>query len=116
MMHGSETSILNFQPGSGTIPNLWVLFGVPTSHGAQLAISDTAPSNAQTVVTSPYGVPIFEIARTNASAAIYQDTNTFVMQLSNMRVNPTLLRTVTWAAMNSMTTNWNQWLAPDPNL
>jgi hypothetical protein len=114
MMHGSETSILNFQPGSGTLGNLWVLFGVPTSHGAQQAISVTAPTNAQSIVTAPYGLPLFEIARTNMPAATFQDSNTFVVQLSNMRVNPTLLRTVAWSNMNSLTTNWTQWLAPDP--
>jgi transglutaminase-like putative cysteine protease len=114
LMHGSETSILNFQPGSGTIGNLWVFFGLPTSHGAQQAISVSAPANAQTIVTAPYGLPLFEIARTNAPAAIFQDSTSFVVQLSNMRVNPTLLRTVTWAEMNSLTTNWTQWLDPDP--
>ena len=114
MMHGSETSTLIFQPGSGTINNLWVLFGVPTSHGAQQAISVTAPFNAQTVITSPYGLPIFEIGRTNVPPATFQDSNTFVVQVSNMRVNPALLRTGTWSNMNSLTTNWTQWLAPDP--
>jgi transglutaminase-like putative cysteine protease len=113
MMHGSETCILNFQAGSGTIPNLWVLFGVPSSHGAQQAIADTAPANAQTILTPPYGVPVFEIARTNVPAAIFHDTNAFVARLSNMRVNPTLLRTVTWSDLNSPGTNWSPWLAPD---
>lgn len=114
IMHGSETSILNFQPGSGTIGNLWVFFGVPTTHGAQQALSVTAPANAQSIVTSPYGLPLFEIARTNVPAATFQSSNTFVVKLSNMRVNPTLLRAVTWSNLNSLTTNWTQWLAPDP--
>jgi len=114
MMHGSETCILNFQPGSGTIGNLWVFLGMPTSHGAQQAISVTAPTNAQSIITAPYGLPLFEIARTNVPAGIFQDSATFVVQLSKMRVNPTLLRTVTWANLSSMTTNWTQWLAPDP--
>src|ERR1039457_2867531 len=30
-----------------------------------------------------------------------------------MRVNPTLLRSVSWNDINNMTTNWTQWLAPD---
>jgi len=114
MMHGSQICTLNFQAGSGTIHNLWVLFGVPTSHGAQQALSVTAPLNAQTVVTAPYGLPIFEVGRTNVPAATFQDTNAFVVQVSNMRVNPTLLRTGTWSNMNSLTANWTQWLAPDP--
>ena len=30
-----------------------------------------------------------------------------------MRVNPTILRTNTWANMAALTTNWTQWIAPD---
>ena len=39
LMHGFETYTLDFQAGSGTINDLWVLFGVPTSHGARKAWS-----------------------------------------------------------------------------
>src|ERR1039457_4406087 len=35
------------------------------------------------------------------------------VQLYRMRVNPTLLRAVTWADMIALTTNWTQWLVPD---
>jgi transglutaminase-like putative cysteine protease len=114
VMQGWETCNLNFQPGSGTIGNLWVLFGDPTSHGAQQAIYVPTPKNAQSIVTAPYGLPLFEIARTNVSAQTFLDSNAFVVQLSSMRVNPTLLRTVTWSDLDSMTTNWTQWLSPDP--
>jgi hypothetical protein len=114
MMHGSETSNLGFQPGSGTIPNLYVIFGVPTSHGAQSVITVSGPTNSQYVVTPPSGVPVFAIVRTNAPASTFRDMSTFVAELSNIRVNPSLLRTVTWLDMNSLTTNWTQWLGPDP--
>lgn len=114
VMHGAETCILTFQPGSGTIHNLWVLFGVPTSHGAQQAICVTAPSNSQTIATPPYGVPVFQVGRTNSPAATFQDSSAFTVKLWNMRVNPPLLRAVTWADLNSMTADWTQWLSPDP--
>lgn len=113
MMHGSEYYTLNFQPGSGNLNNLWVLFGVPTTHGAQTAVSVTSPTNGQTILTSPYGVPVFVISRTNVPAQVFQDTNYFTVQLNNIRVNPTILRTNTWAGLAAMTTNWTQWIAPD---
>jgi transglutaminase-like putative cysteine protease len=114
MMHGWESNSLSFQPGSGTIGSLEIFFGVPTTHGAQQAFSVTPPANAQSLVTAPYGLPLFEIARTNVPAGTFQDQDSFVVQLSNMRVNPTLLRAATWAEMTSLGTNWTQWLAPDP--
>jgi Transglutaminase-like superfamily len=113
ILGGSETSILNYQPGSGSLDNLWVLFGDPTTHGAQQVINVTEPANAVLVVTAPYGLPIFDLARTNVVPATFQDTESFTAQLSRMRVNPDLLREVTWADMAGMSSNWTQWLAPD---
>ena len=113
LMHGLESYTLHFQPSSGNLTNLWVLFGVPTSHGAQSAVSMSCPTNGHLILTPPCGVPVFEISRTNVPAAVFTDTNCFTVQLSNIRVNPTMLRTNTWASMKTMTTNWTQWLAPD---
>ena len=113
MMHGYEYYTLNFRPGSGNVNNLWVLFGVPTTHGAQTAISVTSPTNGQTIITPPCSVPVFVISRTNVPAQVFQDTNYFTVQLNNIRVNPSLLRTNTWAGMAGMTTNWTEWIAPD---
>jgi hypothetical protein len=113
MMHGYEYYTLNFQPGSGNLNNLWVLFGVPTTHGAQTAIGMTSPTNGQTIITPPCNVPVFVISRTNVPATTFQDTNYFTVQLNNIMVNPAILRTNTWAAMASMTTNWTEWIAPD---
>jgi hypothetical protein len=113
LMHGAEASNLYFQPGSGNIGNLWVLFGMPTTHGAQQVISVTSPTNSQTIITSPYGLPEIEVALTNFPAGTFQESNSFVVQLNSMRVNPTLLRMVTWTDLDSMTTNWTQWILPD---
>lgn len=113
LMHGSETATLSFQPGSGTISTLYVLFGVPTSHGAQNVVSVTPPLNSHCVVTAPYGVPVFEITRSGVPASVFRDTNRFVVQLSRIRVNPALLRTNTWAGVDGLSTNWTQWVAPD---
>ena len=68
---------------------------------------------AQTVVTPPYGAPLFQLAWTNVPAATFQGTDTFNVQLSRARVNPGLLRTNTWAGLAALTTNWTQWLVPD---
>jgi len=113
MMHGFETYTLNFQLGSGNLNDLWVVFGVPTSHGAQTAISVTNPTNAQTIVTPPCGIPVSVIGRTNVPAAVFSDTNYFTVQLNDICVNPAILRTNTWAEMGSLSTNWTQWIAPD---
>jgi Transglutaminase-like superfamily len=110
---GSESSILDYQPGSGGIDNLWVIFGQPTSHGAQTVTRVTGPANATSLVTSPYGVPVYEVARTNVSPATFQDDETFTAQLSRIRVNPDMLRAATWADVAGMTSNWTEWLAPD---
>jgi hypothetical protein len=116
MMGGMESSVLSFQPGSGTIPNFWVVFGSPTTHGAQKAISVTGPSNMTSTVTAPYGIPVFALAWSNTPAGTFQESVNFTAQLNNMRVNPNILRSVTWANMDALTTNWTQWLAPDSDV
>jgi transglutaminase-like putative cysteine protease len=116
IMQGSVTSIASFQANSGTIPNFYVLFGEPSSHGAQSIIAAPGPANAQSLVTAPYGIPVFQISRRNVPAATFHDTNSFIVQLSRMRVNPTLLRAVTWNDMNTLTTNWTEWLRPTPTV
>jgi len=113
LVNGSETSIVYYQPGSGSIDNLWVLFGDPTTHGAQTVLGVTAPSNAAVVVTAPDSVAIFNLARTNATPGTFQDTESFTARLNRMRVNPSLLRAVTWADLAGLSSNWTQWLAPD---
>lgn len=110
---GSETSILDYQPGSGSIDNLSVVFGQPTSHGAQSVTRVIGPTNAVSIATSPCGVPVFEVARTNVSPATFQDNEAFTAQLSRMCVNPDILREVTWADLSGITSNWTAWLAPD---
>ena len=51
---------------------------------------------------------------TNIAAGNFQQSESFVAQLSNLRVNPGLLRTNTWAQIAALPTNITQWLAPDP--
>ncbi len=114
MMHGSVINSVSFEPGGGNIPNLYVLFGQPSTHGAQIVVAAPGPPNSQSLITPPYGTPLFQVARTNVASGTYNDTNTFTVNLNCIRVNPTLLRTVTWSNMNMLTTNWTQWLAPTP--
>jgi transglutaminase-like putative cysteine protease len=110
---GTEESIASYEPGSGTISDLWVVFGAPTSHGAQNVISVTGPTNAASIVTAPYGTPVFVVGRTNAPARVFQQSESFTAQVSSMRVNPAILRTNTWAQLSALPTNITQWLAPD---
>jgi hypothetical protein len=116
MMHGALTSIAKFQADSGRIPHFYVLFGEPSSHGAQSVMVTSGSAKGETVLAPPYGAPVFQIARTNVPAGTFEDTNVFVVQLNNIRVNPTLLRAETWADMETLTTNWTQWLRPTPTV
>ncbi|HVM61884.1 MAG TPA: transglutaminase domain-containing protein [Verrucomicrobiae bacterium] len=113
IMSGFERSVLNFQPGVGTIDYLYVLFGIPTTHGAQSVVSVSNPANGETIVTEPYEEAISQITRSNAAPGTIQDSNSFYMQLSKTRVNPTILRTNTWADMSALSSNWTVWLLPD---
>lgn len=114
VMHGTESYSLDLEPVDGTVDNVYVVFGCPTTHGAQNVVTVNGPPAAgAAIVTQPYGVPVFQVARTNVPAGTYSDTNGFVMELSSFRANPALLRTNTWADMAALSTNWTQWLAPD---
>jgi transglutaminase-like putative cysteine protease len=108
--NGSESYLLTFISNPSL---LYVVFGVPTTHGAQTVLSVDGPADADLIATAPYNLPIFQTTFSNSSASTFSDTNNFVVQLSRTRVNPTILRTNTWASMSTLTTNWTVWLAPD---
>ena len=110
---GEEEGVLSFVRGSGSIQNLWMVFGEPTSHGAQNVLSVSGPSNASRIITPPYGLPVFAAGWTNTIAGQFQESETFAAQISSMRVNPTLLRTNTWAQLAALPTNITVWLQPD---
>jgi hypothetical protein len=110
---GTEEADLSFEPGSGSLDNLWIVFGVPTSHGAQEVFSVTAPSNAAKIVTPPYGLAVFCNGWTNAAPGLFQLSETFSAQISAMRVKPALLRTNTWTQMAALSTNITQWIVSD---
>jgi hypothetical protein len=115
IMAGTEQASYSFQPGSGTISYLHILFGSPTSHGGQQILSLTGPTNAANIVTPPYNVPVFSANWTNVPAGLLQPSVSFIAQLSSMRVNPALLRTNTWAQMSALPASILAWLAPDQN-
>jgi hypothetical protein len=110
---GSETTVIDCEPDAGYSNVVWLVFGEPSTHGAQSVISVSGLTNALSVVTPPDGVPVLQLARTNPPTATFQDTEYFTANLSRVRVNPGLLREVTWADMAGMSSNWTQWLAPD---
>ncbi|HXC35043.1 MAG TPA: transglutaminase-like domain-containing protein [Candidatus Acidoferrales bacterium] len=110
---GIEQENISFQPGSGTIPYLHVIFGSPTSHGGQQILSVNGPANAVSMITAPYGTPVFAVNYSNVPAGLFQPEVSFVARASSMRVNPGLLETNTWAGMSALPTNITQWLAPD---
>lgn len=98
---------------SGTIDLYSKLFGVPSTHGTQQALSFEAPAGGVFVTTEPYGRVIYEIIRRNAAAGTYTDTSKFRVRAHNMRVNPTLLRGATWEALAAEGPEWSIWTEPD---
>jgi transglutaminase-like putative cysteine protease len=109
---GANSRTITFAPGSA-VSTLDVLLGVPTTHGAQTVVSTTAPAGSSTVMTPPYGLPVYEVLNSNLSGGSYTFSNSFTVTLSKMRVNPTLLRKITWATINALPTEYTQWLAAD---
>ena len=112
-MNGAVSRTIVFAPGA-TLSNLYALLGDPTSHGAQVVLTSTASAGSQTVITPPYSLPVFQVLESNVPTGPFTFSNTFSVTLSKMRVNPTLLRKITWASLSSMTSEYTQWLAADP--
>ncbi|MGD0057832.1 MAG: transglutaminase domain-containing protein [Verrucomicrobiia bacterium] len=108
--NGFESYLLTFSSNPSL---LYVVFGDPTTHGAQTVLSVNGPADAELIVTAPYTLPIFQTTFSNSSNSTFSDTNNFVVQVSRTRVNPTILRTNTWADMSALASNWTVWLAPD---
>jgi transglutaminase-like putative cysteine protease len=110
--HGAVSRTITFSSG-GNLTNLYVLLGVPTTHGAQTVLATTAPAGSTTVVTQPYSLPVYQILDSNVPTGTFTFSNSFTVTLSNMRVNPALLRKITWASLHSLTSEYTQWLTPD---
>jgi len=111
-MQGAVSRTITFAPGA-TLANLYALLGDPTSHGAQQVLTAPAPAGSQTVLTPPYNLPVFQLLQSNVATGAFTFSNSFSVTLSKMRVNPKLLRKITWASLASMPAEYTQWLAPD---
>jgi hypothetical protein len=112
-MFGTLSTTETFRAGSGTIGLFAKAFGVPSTHGAQQAISFEPPAGGVLVTTEPYGGVICEILRPNCPAGTYTDTARFRVRTYNMRVNPALLRGATWANLAAEGPEWKMWTEPD---
>ena len=110
--NGAVSRTLTFSSGA-TLSSLYTLIGVPTSHGAQVVIKAPTPANFQLVTTAPYNLPAFQSLQTNVPSGTYTFGNTFSVTLSRMRVNPKLLRKITWASLGTLPAEYAQWLTPD---
>ena len=108
---GSVSRTITFS--GGTLTNLYTLVGVPSTHGAQTVLTSIPPAGSTTITPPPYNLPVYQIADTNVPSGTYTFSNTFTATLSNMRVNPTLLRKIKWASLTSLPTEYSEWLTPD---
>ncbi len=113
-VRGTISSTVAFLDGSGTIGNLWVLFGVPTMHAGQSIVAAPGPAGSQKVTTAPYSTPIFEVNRSQVAAGAFTDTHSFTAGLQNAMVNPTKLRDITWFDLEELEAPWPLWVAADP--
>ncbi len=64
--NGFESYLLTFSSNPSL---LYVVFGVPTTHGAQTVLSVDGPADAELIVTPPYNLPIFQTIFSNSSTA-----------------------------------------------
>jgi hypothetical protein len=113
MLFGKLSATEEFRAGSGTINLFSKVFGVPSTHGTQQAISFEPPAGGVMVTTEPYGRVICEVLRRNIPAGTYADTSTFRVRAHNMRVNPAILRRATWADLAAEGPQWKIWTEPD---
>jgi transglutaminase-like putative cysteine protease len=109
---GENSRTIIFAPGA-TLTNLYALLGDPTSHGAQVVVSSSATANAEVVLTPPYNLPVFQILQSAVASGTFTFSNAFTVTLSKMRVNPGLLRKITWDSLGTLTPEYTQWLTPD---
>lgn len=112
-LFGMQSLTQTFGNRIGTINLFSKVMGVPSTHGTQQAISYELPAGGTLVTSQPYGAVICEILRSNCPPGAYTDTSRFRVRTYNMRVNPTLLRTATWAALAAEGSEWTIWTAPD---
>jgi transglutaminase-like putative cysteine protease len=109
---GAVSRTITFAPGA-TLSDLYVLLGDPTTHGAQKVLTTTAPVSGTEVLTPPYNLPVYQILEPNVPTGTYTFSNSFTVTLSKMKVNPTLLRKITWASLGSLTSDYTEWLTAD---
>jgi transglutaminase-like putative cysteine protease len=110
--HGAVSRTVTFAPGA-TLSYLYALLGVPTTHGAQTVVTTTAPVSGTAVTTPPYNLAVYQVLDSNVPSGSFTFSNAFTVKLSNMRVNPKLLRKITWAQMTGLSADYTQWLAAD---
>ena len=97
----SETNILSFQPGSGTINDLTVVMGSPPDLPTQTILSSSLPYNAEVITTTPQGIDACLITYTNVPAQTFTNIARFTAKLSSLAVNSSLLKQITWSQLSS---------------
>jgi hypothetical protein len=104
---------LQLVTSNGKIGNLSVVFGIPSTHGTQEAINFEPSVEGNYVTTLPHGHRVYEIVRNDVTNGTYTDSVRFQVRCFNMRVNPSILRSVTWEEVDSVSPEWSKWLEPD---
>lgn len=112
-LKATESSTFSVNPASGGAATLSILYGLPSTHGAQTFLSGTAPVGSTIVNTQPYNIPVYEVRRNNLTTETYTDTKSFYVTAAKTRSNPALLKKVTWADLEGESAAWKQWLEPD---
>ena len=100
-------------PAGSPDTDLWMLFGYPTSHGAQSIVSVTTPANTPIYYTPPYLAPVCFVNIGTTGAGTYGATISCIANVSSMKVNPDALRKTTWEQMSALPAGITQWVTTD---
>jgi hypothetical protein len=96
---------VKYKENSGAVAVNQFMFGEPQLTSTQgPTISYTPPTGATEVITKPLGIPVQSVEWQDLDTAISNQLSaeeSFATTLHNSRVNPNIMRTVPWAAIDS---------------
>jgi len=105
-MNASASKWAQFQVNSGAIGKIEYIFGEPQLTSSQgPTIWYMPPSGATQIITEPLGIPIERVDWLNLNTAVNSQPTaqqSFSTTLHDSRVNPSIMRTIPWSAINSV--------------
>lgn len=97
----SETNVLSFQQGSGTIQNLMVVMGASPDLPTQTSLATNLPANSQVITTTPQGIPACIVSYTNVASQSFTNVVRFSAKVASVAVNSGLLSQISWSQLTN---------------